>query len=258
MTEASLESQLNELDIGLLADIESQTTDEDKRSLLALHAACRRVHGEFRWLEIGSHLGGSLQALVRDAACVRIDSIDPRPEELPDERIQAIHYEGNSTERMLDLLGRLPGADLEKLRTHEATSSDLQPADFPSPHVCFIDGEHTDEACAEDIRFCHVALGGNGLIAFHDIGVIYGAVTDYIKQLTNSGTPYRVAYLPDLVFAIEIGDSVLLDDAAVVGRRLESGNGVLFLLWSNDRYRGLLHARRARMLRKLRLLPRDW
>jgi hypothetical protein len=62
------EAQLNELDTSLLDEIESQTSADDKRSLLALHVACRRVHREFRWLEIGSHLGGSLQALVRDPA----------------------------------------------------------------------------------------------------------------------------------------------------------------------------------------------
>jgi hypothetical protein len=258
VNEPSLESRLDELDVSLLADIESQTSDEDKRSLLALHAATRRAYSEFAWLEVGSHLGGSLQALVRDPACVRIDSIDPRPEVFADERIPDQRYPGNSSQRMLGLLSALPGADVGKVKTHETSTSKLDPGDFPPPQLCFIDGEHTDAACAEDIRFCSAALRGKGVIAFHDIGVIYGAVTDFINQLSGTGATYDLAYLPDSVFAIELGGGGLLEDSAVVGRRLRAGDSVLWLLWSNHRYRALLQGRRARVLRKLRLLPRDW
>src|SRR3954452_18480154 len=104
------EAQLGSLNPDLLGAIESQTSPQDKRSLLALHLACRRQRSPFRWLEIGSHLGGSLQALFQDPPCVAIDSIDPRPEQLPDERLGPVSYPGNSTERMLELLGDLPEA----------------------------------------------------------------------------------------------------------------------------------------------------
>ena len=254
----SFASRLDVLDISLLGDIESQTTDDDKRSLLALHAACRRAHGEFRWLEIGSHLGGSLQALVRDPACVRIDSIDPRPEVLADERMEAVLYPDNSTERMLELLGALPGADVEKIYTHEAATPDLKPSEFSRPHACFIDGEHTDEACAADAQFCQETIRGSGLIVFHDVGLIYRAANAFVDGLSKAGTPHTVAYLPSSVLAVEIGAGVVLDDPAVVGRRLAAADGVLWLLRGTDRYRALLGARRARLLRKLGLLPREW
>ena len=252
------ESQINELDIGLLEEVESQTSADDKRSLLALHLGCRRVYRQFHWLEIGSHLGGSLQALVRDPACVRIDSIDPRPELLGDERLSPQRYPENSTERMVELLGRLPEADLDKLHTYEAGTPELHGSDFPPAHVCFIDGEHTDDACAQDARFCREAIRGKGLILFHDIGIIYRAVAAFAQQLSSEGVDYDVAYLPDSLFAIELGNGTLLEDPAVVGRRLEAGQGVLWLLRSNDRYRALLQARRARTLRRLGLLPRDF
>src|SRR4051812_45634366 len=116
------EAALESLDTALLRKIRSQTTYEDKRSLLALHLACRRTLGSFRWLEIGSHLGGSLQALIRDPACVAIESIDSRPERLSDERIATVAYPENSTQRMVQLLRELPEADVEKLRTYEAES----------------------------------------------------------------------------------------------------------------------------------------
>ena len=53
---------------------------------------CSRLHaavaerGPFRYLEIGSHLGGSLQALVADPRCMEIVSIDTRPDSQPDDR----------------------------------------------------------------------------------------------------------------------------------------------------------------------------
>src|SRR4051812_41629786 len=102
-TRMEFDLQLESLDTALLGVVESETTQEDKRALLALHLACRRRKPEFRWLEIGSHLGGSLQALVQDPACVGIESIDPRPEQFPDERLGTMRYRENSTARMLDL-----------------------------------------------------------------------------------------------------------------------------------------------------------
>ncbi|MEK6251268.1 MAG: hypothetical protein AABM43_04870 [Actinomycetota bacterium] len=78
--------RVDDLDVTLLDQIQTQTTMGDRESLLALHAACRSAHGAFSYLEIGSHRGGSLQALVRDPRCERIVTIDARPERQPDER----------------------------------------------------------------------------------------------------------------------------------------------------------------------------
>ena len=96
----------------------------------------------------------------------------------------------------------------------------------------------------------------HGLIAFHDVGIVYCAVAAFVDRLRAERVQHRTAYLPDSIFAIELGDSKLLEDGVVVSRRLTAGAGVLWLLASNDRYRALLNARRARVLRGLRLLPR--
>ena len=250
------QAKLESLDPELLAEIESETTMEDRRSLLALQLACRRKHPAFSWLEVGSHLGGSLQALVRDPACVRIESIDPRPQEFSDERVRSkISYPDNSTERMLELLGRVDSADTSKIRTHEATTGELDPAEFEAPEVCFIDGEHTDAACAADAEFCRRVLRDNGVIAFHDITVIYKAVLAFVMRLDGAGVPHRLAYMRDLVFAVEIGEGKVLEDPVIRARERESGMGVLVLLTANDKYRAALKGRRARALRRLRLLP---
>lgn len=78
--------RVDALDISLFESIGSQTSPGDRRSLLALHRACRETYGAFAYLEIGSHLGGSLQALIADPCCTAITSIDPRPASQPDAR----------------------------------------------------------------------------------------------------------------------------------------------------------------------------
>ena len=133
MTTPSFEERLEALELSLLESIESQTTEFDRRSLLALHLACRRAYGRFAWLEIGSHLGGSLQTLVCDPACARIDSIDPRPPAQDDERGERYAYPENTTARMLDLLGTLEGADLDKVTIHESGTEQLDAAALPKP-----------------------------------------------------------------------------------------------------------------------------
>lgn len=96
--------RIEQLDTSLLELIPAQLEEDDRRSLLALHAACSQTYGTFAYLEIGSHLGGSLQALVRDPACTAAISIDPRPAWQPDERGPQFGYSDNSTARMLSLI----------------------------------------------------------------------------------------------------------------------------------------------------------
>src|ERR1700719_4564277 len=120
---AAFERQIAALDHAtLLGQIPSETTARDRRSLLCLHLALRRRQ-RFTYLEIGSHLGGSLQALVVDPQCEHIISIDARPLSQPDQRLPsgATHaYDDNSTARMLALLAAVPGADVRKLHTIDA------------------------------------------------------------------------------------------------------------------------------------------
>lgn len=251
---AGFDSRLESLDPGLLGAIPSQTTEFDRRSLLALHLACRRAHGEFGWLEIGSHLGGSLQTLVQDPACARIDSIDPRPPVQDDERGERFAYPENSTRRMLELLAGLPAADLSKLRTHDVAVRDLAPDSLPRPAVCFIDGEHTDRAAAEDAAFCRRVLRDEGTIVFHDTGIVYRAVRRFVDGLRREGVPLQLAYLPDSLFCVELGPPRLLATEPVMRQRLEAHWGVLWLLHSNDRFRSAMDSRLLRLLRRGRLL----
>src|SRR5947209_1057855 len=101
------ETRIQGQDISLFRHVLSQSTDDDKRSLLALQAGLREQVKEFVYLEIGSYKGGSLQPYVVDPRCARIISIDPRPNTLPDAR-GSERYSENTTTGMLQLLSAIP------------------------------------------------------------------------------------------------------------------------------------------------------
>ena len=201
------------LDTSLFAAIESETTEPDRRSLLALHAAVAD-RGPFRYLEIGSHLGGSLQALVADPRCTEIVSIDTRPASQPDERGGPSTTTATARSACSALLAALPGADVSKLRTFEVGTDVLAPAELPgAPALCLIDGEHTNEAALRDARFCLEAVGGSGIIAFHDSNVVQSAIDDFVRSLGDR--PHAAFQLPDSVAVVQVGADDLPDSPFV-------------------------------------------
>ena len=175
---------------------------DDRRALLAVHDAIARRADTFSYLEIGSHLGGSMQSFIADTRCSQIVSIDPRPREQPDDRGQLFVYENNSTARMLALLASVPGADLTKLEAIERGTGDLEPNMLRRPDLCLIDGEHTYAAALRDARFCRAAVRGEGVVLFHDQWVVESAIVDFVRE-----TPGRLTAYPmrGALFAVEIG-----------------------------------------------------
>jgi hypothetical protein len=192
ITPSDFDARLRALDLTLMDVVESESTDADKRSLLALQRAVRERHGTFEYLEIGSHLGGSLQGFVADPRCKRIVSIDPRPLHQPDERWpDGAPYPDNSTQRMLDLLAGVPGADLTKLHTIEASTEALGQADVGgTPQLCFIDGEHTVDAALRDAEFCRAVMDPGGAIAFHDRVVVAEGIRVFLRR--HGGIAYAL------------------------------------------------------------------
>lgn len=198
-----LDRRLDALDVSLFEYIDSQTSLGDRRSLLALHRGCREAYGHFPYLEIGSHLGGSLQALIADPRCTAITSIDPRPARQPDARGRVFDYPENSTERMLACLRRVPGAELDKLQTIESDTGELGPAAIVvTPRLCFIDGEHTHDAALRDAMFVARLMGDAGAIAFHDRSEVATAIWAFLGKLER---PYAAYPMPDRLFVVELG-----------------------------------------------------
>jgi hypothetical protein len=215
--------RIESLDISLFKGIESQTSDGDRRSLLALQAASGQAYGDFAYLEIGSHLGGSLQVLAADPTCRSIVSVDPRPREQPDARGVTFTYPGNSTRRMLEALETIPGVDLQKIVTIETGTADIDPSTIPAiPSLCFVDGEHTDEAALGDACFCARLMRYQGCIAFHDAWVIFRALRTFVANLENEGREHRAYVLPDTILVVELGAPKLLPSPQVVSMLLNN------------------------------------
>jgi hypothetical protein len=225
------------LDLGVFDHIPTQTTADDRRSLLAVQRAVARHFGVYSYLEIGSHLGGSIQPHLLDPRCCRIYSIDPRPVRQPDDRGFECHYPDNSTAKMLDNLRAIDRDRVECIKTFELTSADVDPQSIDDPpHLCFIDGEHTAAAVLADVEFCRQVGHPDGTIVFHDADVIWMALRRLLRQLDRDGTDASAIVLGGSVVAIAFGQSPLGHDATIGGLR-NSRTGYFVRSAAYDLYR---------------------
>ena len=207
--------QVERLSVELFAAIPSQTSEADRRSLLGVQRATARRHGAFAYLEIGSHLGGSIQPYLLDPRCTAIYSIDSRPTEQPDDRVSGYvaRYPGNSTARMLGLLREVDPGQVSKLRCFDADASGVDPAQIePRPNVAFIDGEHTRKAVLSDFAFCRSVLAEGGTIVFDDLPIVYAAVVEICRSLRHSGAEAVMTRLEGKIFAIFFDEAMVRDD----------------------------------------------
>ena len=235
---SSFEQAIAGLDLKLFEKINSQSTDDDKQSFLAIQLAVRNLRPQYRYLEIGSYLGGSIQPHLMDDRCLRIYSIDKRPLQQPDARGFDYTYLNNSTERMLEHLRGVAADKMGKITTIDGDSRSIDPSRVRDKiDVCFIDGEHTDEAVLADFKFCLSVLADDGCIAFHDAQITYNGLADCIEHLKAEGVAFRAYTLPSIVFVVEIGDFPVHKEPAILDRLLNNHRGYLYSLQDNDRYR---------------------
>lgn len=235
MTE--FENDIRNLDLRLFEKITSQSTDHDKQSLLACQLAVRELLPDYSYLEIGSYLGGSIQPHLLDPKCKRIYSIDKRPDSQPDARGYSWIYQNNSTARMLELLSGV-SADTSKIITIDGDTKSINLTQvIESPDLCFIDGEHTDEAVITDFKFCLDVLEENGAIVFHDAQITYDGIASCIEFLEKNGVRFTAYVLPHIVFVIEIGDFPLHKHPKIIERLVNNHESYLFSLRDNDKYR---------------------
>lgn len=234
---SDFQERLSNLDIGLFDKIPSQSTDHDRASLLACQLAVGELVPAFNYLEIGSYLGGSIQPYLMDDLCASVVSIDKRPESQPDARGYDWVYQNNSTARMLELLKEAAGS-VDKVTTIDGDTATITPAQVGAKmHLCFIDGEHTDEAVFRDFRFCLDVLAENGAIMFHDSQITYNGIAAAVKYLQDKGAKFHGYILPNLVFVIEIGDFPIHRHPRVMERLVDNHNAYLYSLQDVDKYR---------------------
>lgn len=235
---SSFEQAINDLDLNLFEKINSQSTENDKRSFLALQLAVRNLRPQYTYLEIGSYLGGSIQPHLLDERCRRIYSIDKRPLQQPDARGFDYRYLNNSTERMLANLRDVAPDRMEKLVTIDGDSKSIDASRVTEKvDLCFIDGEHTDDAVMSDFKFCLDVLNADGCIAFHDAQITYNGVASCIEYLERNGFTFHAYPLPSVVFVIEIGEFPIHREPAIMDRLLKNHESYLYSLQDNDHYR---------------------
>jgi hypothetical protein len=248
----SFEERLASLDTSLFDAIDSQTTPEDKRSLLAVQKAVRESGEEYCYLEIGSYMGGSLQPYLHDHSCRKIYSIDKRPTSPKDDRGVPFVYPDNTTERMMGLLKEVSPEGAQKVECFEGDASEIGVSAIGErPHLCLIDGEHTEGAVLADFRFCESVLAPGGAILFHDANVIFTALNKIISSLREAGRGFRAYVLPTTVFVIELDDCALHRSQDL--QRLLTQNHIPFLegLRSMEHFREVYNMMPVRVLRAL-------
>jgi hypothetical protein len=204
--EYSFNQKLSSLDVSLLSSVPSSATLEDRRALLALHLASRSPN--YSYLEIGSEMGGSLQAHLMDPWCARVFSIDLRVDTAHDFRGTFQWYSGNTTAAMRSRLTQaFPDADLGKLITFDMEAATVRAAALvPAPALIFIDAEHTDRAAWADFRWARKVVSTHGWIAFHDAHLVCGAIRQALADLKRQGIEHAAGqFSGSSVFAIALG-----------------------------------------------------
>ncbi|HOG17118.1 MAG TPA: class I SAM-dependent methyltransferase [Syntrophales bacterium] len=204
--------RIENLDVSLFAAIPSQTSPGDRRSLLAVQRATADRYKAYVYLEIGSHLGGSIQPHLADRRCRRIYSIDARPLQQPDDRSPGYvaRYDDNSTARMLTLLGGTGAGDLAKIECFDFDAAEIDPRRIVcKPHIAFIDGEHTQAAVMSDFRFCREVIREGGTILFHDFSIVYPEILRICRELNRQHVAHVPLKLEDEVFGIFFDPAVV-------------------------------------------------
>ncbi len=216
---ALYEEKIEAIDPGIFV-LETQTSRNDRQSLLRLQRLTRKGNGDYCYLEIGSHLGGSLLPHLADSRCGSAISIDPRPAIQLDERGPMAVYPENSTQRMIDGLRRyLQDAELVKLQTFDADASSVPRTAVARPvHLALIDGEHTNVATVSDFLAIVPFLTDDAIVVFHDSNLIFDAISHIERILNFMRVPFQTMFLPDVVAAIGLrgAASALLSETSEV------------------------------------------
>lgn len=206
---------VDNLDTSLFSRVLSQTSEDERKTLLAVQRSVARRHGDYAYLEIGSYLGGSLQPHVADARCSRIFSVDPRPDYPPDDRTpgQGVIYEGNSKQRMFDNLTAIDATQVDKVVCLDSDAKNVPITRIlPAPRIAFIDGEHTRAAVMSDFDFCVRVIHPEGVILFHDFGAIHTAILEICGRLTRERRRYAPLRMDGSIFGIFFDPALLESD----------------------------------------------
>lgn len=158
-------------DLAYLFPIRSQSDPNDRHWLVQLIEHVRSQQREYRYMEVGSYLGGTLTPALLDEACVEVLSIDLRPKLQPDARNIDYDYSQFCTATMLRELAAHGLTDIAKLTTFDGCAHECDFRD-KKYHMAFIDAEHTDSAVFRDFMAIYDHLEAGAICAFHDTELV--------------------------------------------------------------------------------------
>ena len=196
--------------------IESQTTPNDRKFLLASIVLVSGLKQHYSYVEIGAYLGGSLTPFLLDANCTWVLSIDERGRQQPDERGAKFDYTGVTHRTMIDKLTE-HGISTDKLQTFDGSVDTFGPS-AQTFDVAFIDGEHTDVACVRDFLWLLPMMKPDAVVMFHDSTLVFKALRIIQLYLRKLGLPFRFMKKTDSAMsAIFLGRFSQADIAAIFG-----------------------------------------
>jgi len=171
--------------------ISSQTSAKDKLFLLnAINTIKSRGITNFKYIEIGSFMGGSLTPFLIENTCSLIVSVDERERQQPDERGAKFDYSGITHETMIDNLTS-HGMDVSKLITHDGSISTYDRGNNKFD-IAFIDGEHTDIACCRDFAWTYPMMKESSIILFHDSSIVYRALAIILELMHEKKVEFQI------------------------------------------------------------------
>lgn len=231
------EKLIKNLDISIYDKIPSQTTKNDKSSFLIIINWFKNNFVNYSYLEIGSHLGGTIQPYLIDTQCNIIYSIDKRPPFQPDERGRDFYYENNSTKRMYTLLSKISPKQINKLICIDKSTEEIKASEIKyDVDLCFIDGEHTNKAALRDFKFCLKHLKKDGIIIFHDANIVFEGIKKAIKYLEKNELKFQAFVLPDSLFVMSFNRKIT-QDSKVINKIIDNYKAYLFGLETLVPYR---------------------
>lgn len=153
--------------------IPSQTSINDKIFILKTINILNKKLNTYKYLEIGSYLGGSLTPFLLDENCKKIFSIDKREQCIADARDELWNYKNITENDMLNTIKQL-GLNYKKILCFNGDIKNFKSKD--KFDLIFIDGEHTNVKCFEDFIYSENLIKKNSIIMFHDSSIIHKAL----------------------------------------------------------------------------------
>ena len=172
--------------------------------------------GSYRYLEIGSYLGASLQWHLTNPECVQVVSIDKRSRDKIKAERQIDYAYTTTTQDMINALTS-NGLPLDKLITVNGTVDNI-PLDNQFDLV-FVDAEHTNQAVFYDAVKCSASMNTNSIIMFHDDWIVYKGIEKFEEYLTNNQQIFRKFKMQDSDITVIVLGELINDFNTQLGHK---------------------------------------